>query len=124
MMSPIVSRALASAILLVAACCPHPAAAFMPMRRAAPNNVVDRAAVDSTAKRRDGDVRRAEATRSFAARTPAGGGGYFNAERTVMVPAPRAPIAGGHRYAEASRAGVCPLLRLFDVFHMVEVGFY
>lgn len=125
MMTPI-SRALASAILLVATCCPHSAQAFMPMRRAAPNNVVDRASVDSTAKRRGGDARRVEAADElFAARTPAGGG-YFNAKKTVMVPAPRAPIAGDHRHAAApsSRGGVCPLLRLIDVFYMVEVGFY
>lgn len=84
----------------------------MPMRRAAPNNVVDRGAVDGTPKRRD-----AFQPTGFFARVPLTNGG--NVDAKSMQTLFRAPTARDH--ADSSRGTACPL-RLFDVFHMVEVG--
>ena len=93
------SRVLASAVLLAATCCPDPAEAFMPMRRAAPNNVVDRGAVDGTPKRRD-----AFQPTGFFARVPLTNGG--NVDAKSMQTLFRAPTARDH--ADSSRGTACP----------------
>lgn len=114
MMTP--SRLLASAALLAATCCPYPVKAFVPMRRAAPNHVVDRGSIDDNPRRR-ADIMEAVA---FRTARPLPNGGARDARG--MAPLARAPFAGG-AVEGSRRGGVCPPLRLFDVFHMVlEVG--
>lgn len=109
---------MASAALLAAVCCPYPVKAFVPMRRAAPNHVVDRRSIDDNPRRRTDTI---EAAGLRTARALPNGGCR---DAKGMAPLPRAPIAGGRQPAEASRrGGLCPPLGLFDVFHTVlEVG--
>lgn len=114
-----VSRALASAMLLAATCFPGPAKAFMPMRRASPDNVVDRRWIDDSPKRR-GDTAEEAAGLFTVLPPPSGVDGDPSSEKS-MVPL-RTPTASGH--AEESRDTVYPL-RLHHVFPMgVEVGLY
>lgn len=112
-----VSRALASAMLLAATCFPDPAWAFMPMRRASPDNVVDRRWVDESPKRR-GDTAEKAAGLFTVLPSLSGVNGDHGSEKS-MVPL-RTPTASAHE--EGPRGMVCPL-RLHHVFHPgVEVG--
>lgn len=113
-MMTLISRTLAAtAALLALTYGPDPANAFMPMRRAAPNNVVDRGWVNAFPDRK-----------APVHETGLGTGRPLTGGRDDGMTTARLPRAPGAReYAEGSRGGVCPL-RLRDVFQMTEVGLY